>query len=48
MLRVLALGASIACIPYGAIMHVENNATVKKGDSMFEWDPYNSPIITNV
>ena len=35
-------------IPYGAIMHVENNATVKKGDSMFEWDPYNSPIITNV
>ena len=35
-------------IPYGAILHVENNATVKKGESMFEWDPYNSPIITNV
>ena len=35
-------------IPYGSIMHVENNAIVKKGDCMFEWDPYNSPIITNV
>ena len=35
-------------IPYGAIMHVENNATVKTGDVMFEWDPYTSPIITNV
>ena len=34
-------------IPYGAIMHVENNASVKAGDVMFEWDPYNSPIITN-
>jgi DNA-directed RNA polymerase subunit beta' len=29
-------------------LHVENNATVKKGESMFEWDLYNSPIITNV
>ncbi|WP_290732331.1 DNA-directed RNA polymerase subunit beta' [Fibrobacter sp. UBA3629] len=35
-------------IPYGAIMHVENNASVKKDEVMFEWDPYNSPIITNV
>jgi DNA-directed RNA polymerase subunit beta' len=35
-------------IPYGAIMHVENNAQVKKDQVMFEWDPYNSPIITNV
>ena len=29
-------------------MHVENNASVKKDEVMFEWDPYNSPIITNV
>ncbi|MBR2057730.1 DNA-directed RNA polymerase subunit beta' [Fibrobacter sp.] len=35
-------------IPYGAIMFVENNAQVKKDQVMFEWDPYNSPIITNV
>ncbi len=35
-------------IPYGAIIYVENNASVKAGDVMFEWDPYNSPIITNV
>ncbi|PWJ62316.1 MULTISPECIES: DNA-directed RNA polymerase subunit beta' [unclassified Fibrobacter] len=35
-------------IPYGAIVYVENGATVKKGDVMFEWDPYNSPIISNV
>ena len=35
-------------IPYGAIIHVENGSTVAQGDKMFEWDPYNSPIISNV
>ncbi|MCQ2101383.1 MAG: DNA-directed RNA polymerase subunit beta' [Fibrobacter sp.] len=35
-------------IPYGSILKVENGATVTKGQSMFEWDPYNSPIISNV
>ncbi|MCQ2106796.1 MAG: DNA-directed RNA polymerase subunit beta', partial [Fibrobacter sp.] len=35
-------------IPYGAILHVENGAAVAQGDVMFEWDPYNSPIISNV
>ena len=35
-------------IPYGSILHVENGATVTAGQVMFEWDPYNSPIISNV
>jgi len=35
-------------VPYGAILHVENKAQVKKGSVMYEWDPYNSPIISNV
>ena len=35
-------------IPYGSILHVENGQTVNAGDVMFEWDPYNSPIISNV
>ena len=35
-------------IPYGAILKVSNNDSVKKGQEMFEWDPYNSPIISNV
>jgi DNA-directed RNA polymerase subunit beta' len=35
-------------IPYGSILHVENGATVTVGQVMFEWDPYNSPIISNV
>lgn len=34
-------------IPYGSILHVENGANVKTGDVMFEWDPYNSPILSN-
>ncbi len=35
-------------IPYGAILSVTNGASVNQGDVMFEWDPYNSPIISNV
>ncbi|MCF0215571.1 MAG: DNA-directed RNA polymerase subunit beta' [Fibrobacteraceae bacterium] len=35
-------------IPYGSLLFVANNAKVNKGDVMFEWDPYNSPIISNV
>lgn len=34
-------------VPYGAIIHVANGDKVKKGSVMFEWDPYNSPIISN-
>ena len=35
-------------VPYGAFIYVENNASVKQGDVMFEWDPYISPIICSV
>ena len=35
-------------IPYGSILKVANNEAVKKDQEMFEWDPYNSPIISNV
>lgn len=35
-------------VPYGSILYVENDASVTKGTKMFEWDPYNSPIISNV
>jgi DNA-directed RNA polymerase subunit beta' len=33
-------------IPYGSIMLVENGATVKKGDSICKWDPYNAVILS--
>jgi DNA-directed RNA polymerase subunit beta' len=33
-------------IPYGATLRVSNGQEVKKGDMLFEWDPYNSPIIS--
>ena len=35
-------------IPYGSLLFVANNDQVKKDQVMFEWDPYNSPIISNV
>ncbi|MDR1811747.1 MAG: DNA-directed RNA polymerase subunit beta' [Candidatus Fibromonas sp.] len=35
-------------IPYGATLKVKNGEQVKKGDMLFEWDPYNSPIISTV
>ncbi len=34
-------------IPYGAFLYVKNRDNVKQNDVMFEWDPYNSPIICN-
>jgi DNA-directed RNA polymerase subunit beta' len=33
-------------IPYGAKLYFDNNATVKKGDKIADWDPYTIPIIT--
>jgi len=33
-------------IPYGAKLYYKNGATVKKGDMICEWDPYNAVIIT--
>jgi len=35
-------------IPYGATLKVKNGDSVKKGDLLFEWDPYNSPMISTV
>ena len=31
---------------YGAVLHVKNNDIVNKGQMIYEWDPYNSTIIT--
>ena len=35
-------------IPYGATLKVKNGDSVKKDDMLFEWDPYNSPIISTI
>jgi DNA-directed RNA polymerase subunit beta' len=34
-------------IPYGALLRVREGAAVAKGDTLFEWDPYNNVIIAN-
>ena len=33
-------------LPYGAILHMNDGDTVKKGDLVCEWDPYNAVIIS--
>ncbi|MBN1953084.1 MAG: DNA-directed RNA polymerase subunit beta' [Bacteroidales bacterium] len=33
-------------IPYGAKLYVKNGASVSKGDSICDWDPYNAVIIS--
>ena len=33
-------------IPYGAQLHIKDNAKVKRGDKLAEWDPYTLPVIT--
>jgi len=35
-------------LPYGAILVVDENDTVKAGQKLAEWDPYTLPIITEV
>jgi len=35
-------------IPYGATLKIKNGDSVKKDDLLYEWDPYNSPIISTV
>jgi len=32
-------------LPYGALIVHKNNSSVKKGEHIVEWDPYNIPII---
>ncbi len=34
-------------VPYGAILAVQDNQKVKKGDRLAEWDPYTMPIIVD-
>ncbi|MCH9031285.1 MAG: DNA-directed RNA polymerase subunit beta', partial [candidate division Zixibacteria bacterium] len=34
-------------VPYGAILIVKDGKNIKKGDIVFEWDPYSSTIITS-
>ncbi|HZD89883.1 MAG TPA: DNA-directed RNA polymerase subunit beta', partial [Pseudolabrys sp.] len=33
-------------VPYGARLRVEENATIKRGQRIAEWDPYTRPILT--
>ncbi|MEE8251257.1 MAG: DNA-directed RNA polymerase subunit beta' [Gemmatimonadales bacterium] len=35
-------------VPLGALLVVEDGQDVKKGDLLFEWDPYSHPIIVDV
>ncbi|MBD3420502.1 MAG: DNA-directed RNA polymerase subunit beta' [Chitinivibrionales bacterium] len=34
-------------VPYGAFIKVKDGKTVKKGQILFEWDPYNNVILAN-
>src|SRR6202000_2550597 len=34
--------------PYGARLRVKNGDTVKRGQRLAEWDPYTTPIVTEV
>jgi DNA-directed RNA polymerase subunit beta' len=34
-------------VPYGAILRVEEKETVKKGQTLFDWDPYSSVILAD-
>jgi DNA-directed RNA polymerase subunit beta' len=51
-LRVVDKNTGIALtthtIPYGSKLFVKDGASVKKGDLICEWDPYNALIISEV
>ena len=32
-------------ISYGSKLHVKDKAKIKRGDKLYEWDPYTLPII---
>ncbi len=32
-------------IPYGAVLHVEDGQEIKRGQMLYEWDPYNAVIV---
>ena len=35
-------------VPYGASLYVKNKKKVKKGDLLYEWDPYNAVIVSEI
>ncbi|MBK7956886.1 MAG: hypothetical protein IPK03_01460 [Bacteroidetes bacterium] len=35
-------------IPYGSTIYVKDNATVKKGDAICKWDPFNNLIVSEI
>ncbi|MCC6385684.1 MAG: DNA-directed RNA polymerase subunit beta', partial [Bacteroidia bacterium] len=35
-------------IPYGSRLYVKNKSKVNSGDTLFEWDPYNALILTDL
>ena len=35
-------------IPYGSKLYFGNGATVKKGDVICEWDPFNAVVVSEV
>ena len=35
-------------IPYGSTLYIKENQSVKKGDVLCEWDPYNAVIISEI
>ncbi len=37
-----------ANIPYGANLYFKNGSTIKKGDFISDWDPYNAVILSDV
>ncbi|MBD3244096.1 MAG: DNA-directed RNA polymerase subunit beta' [Chitinivibrionales bacterium] len=34
-------------VPYGSLLRVKDGQEVKKGDTLFEWDPYSNVIMAN-
>jgi DNA-directed RNA polymerase subunit beta' len=34
-------------VPYGAVIRVQENVDVKKGETLFDWDPYSSIILAD-
>ncbi len=34
-------------VPYGAVLRVTNEQAIKKGDTLFDWDPYSSVILAD-
>jgi DNA-directed RNA polymerase subunit beta' len=35
-------------IPYGSILHVKDGQTIKKGESICSWDPFNAVIVSEI